>query len=135
VSAASLAGPFVDAIGLGKRYPNGVEGLGGVDLRVAPGEMVGLLGQSGSGKSTLLRLAGLALWPTAGTLRVLGEDVAGLRGARLRAMRRRIATIAQQHSLVPRASAGTWSGRAPAPGTRGTASGCAWRRARPSSTP
>src|SRR5687768_6428299 len=66
--------------------------------------MVGLLGESGSGKTTLLRLAGLALWPTAGTLRVLGGDVTGLRGARLRAMRRRIATIAQQHSLVPRAT-------------------------------
>ena len=51
--------------------------LDGVELRVAEGEIVGLLGRSGSGKSTLLRLiAGLA-FPTSGQVRYLGQPVSG----------------------------------------------------------
>ena len=100
-----MTAPLIEARGLIKRYPNGVEALRGVDLYVRPGEMVGLLGPSGAGKTTLLRLLGLAVWPTAGTLHVLGRDVTLLRGARLHAARRRIAAVAQQHSLVPRATA------------------------------
>ena len=95
----------VVAAGLGKRYLNGVEALRDLHLRIERGELVGLLGQSGSGKTTLLRLLAGAIWPTAGTLRVFGEDVATQRGARLRARRRRVATVAQQHSLVPHLSA------------------------------
>ena len=94
-----------EAAGLTKRYPNGADALRAVDLRVSRGEMVGLLGPSGAGKTTLLRLAGAAAWPTSGALRVLGEDVFSLRGGRLRALRRRVATIAQQHSLIPRVTA------------------------------
>ena len=94
----------VEAIDVGKRYANGVDGLRGVSLRVGRGEMVGLLGPSGSGKTTLLRLVAGAIWPTTGTLRVLGEDVWEQRGRRLRTWRRRVANIAQQHSLVPHVS-------------------------------
>ncbi len=94
-----------EAAGVSKRYPNGADALRAVDLRVSRGEMVGLLGPSGAGKTTLLRLAGAAAWPTSGTLRVLGEDVFSLHGRRLRALRGRVATIAQQHSLIPRVTA------------------------------
>ncbi len=103
---ATTGGALVfEAAGLSKRYPNGADALRAVDLRVSRGEMVGLLGPSGAGKTTLLRLAGAAAWPTSGALRVLGEDVFSLRGGRLRALRRRVATIAQQHSLIPRVTA------------------------------
>ena len=103
---APTSGALVfEAAGLSKRYPNGADALRAVDLRVSRGEMVGLLGPSGAGKTTLLRLAGAAAWPTSGALRVLGEDVFSLRGGRLRALRRRVATIAQQHSLIPRVTA------------------------------
>ncbi len=92
------------AAGLGKRYGNGVEALRNLDVQIQQGEMVGLLGPSGSGKTTLLRLLAGAVWPTSGTLHVFGEDVATQRGVRLRARRRRVAAVAQQHGLVPHLS-------------------------------
>lgn len=97
--------PTIQAQGLEKQYANGVHALRGISLEVFPGEMVGLVGSSGSGKTTLLRLLNGSLRPTAGSLCVLGEDLAALRGRRLRHLRASVATIAQQPGLVPRTSA------------------------------
>ncbi|MFH1572274.1 MAG: ABC transporter ATP-binding protein [Gemmatimonadota bacterium] len=75
----------VAAAGVGKRFPDGLEALAGVDLQVRRGEFVALLGPSGCGKSTVLRLvAGLAR-ATAGTLAVCGlpPEVARRQGLRL----------------------------------------------------
>ncbi|WP_433273802.1 phosphonate ABC transporter ATP-binding protein [Pseudonocardia xinjiangensis] len=72
-----------------------------VDLTVEQGEVVVLLGRSGSGKSTLLRhLDGLER-PSAGVVEVLGEDIATLRPAALRALRGRVGMIFQRFELVP----------------------------------
>lgn len=61
--------------GLTLTYPNGTRALDAVDLSVAEGEFLAVLGPSGSGKSSLLRLiAGLAA-PTAGRIRMAGLDV------------------------------------------------------------
>ncbi len=63
--------------GLRKRYGKGdtsVEALKGVDMQVAPGDVVGLVGPSGSGKSTLLKCLGAVIEPTAGRMS-LGEEV------------------------------------------------------------
>jgi ABC-type glutathione transport system ATPase component len=63
--------------------------LSGVDLRIWPGEIVGLVGETGSGKTTLARaIVGLAK-PAAGQVRVEGTLTSGLRGTELRAQRRR----------------------------------------------
>ena len=65
---------------LRKRYGEGdtaVEALKDVNMTVAPGEVVGLIGPSGSGKSTLLKCLGAVIEPSAGTM-TLGEEVTGI---------------------------------------------------------
>jgi ABC-2 type transport system ATP-binding protein len=56
---------------LSKRY-GGTLALDGVDLRVAPGRVAGLLGPNGSGKTTLIKLANGLLTPTSGEIRICG---------------------------------------------------------------
>ncbi|WP_369139045.1 ATP-binding cassette domain-containing protein [Modestobacter versicolor] len=75
-----------------------------VSLELSAGEVVGVVGESGSGKSTLARTLVRLLRPEAGTVRYRGEDVAGLRGDRLRAYRRDVQMVFQDpySSLNPR---------------------------------
>ena len=81
--------------------------LRGVDLDVAPGEAVALLGPSGSGKSTLLTILAGLIRPSAGTVRVAGHDVALLSERDLLAFRRtRLGIMLQgtSRNLLPYAS-------------------------------
>ena len=78
-----------------------VQALNGVTLQVNPGEQIALLGQSGAGKTTLFRLLNGTLRPTAGSVLFDGSNTTSLSNRGLRAMRRRVGTIYQQHHLVP----------------------------------
>jgi putative ABC transport system ATP-binding protein len=73
-----------------------------VDLTVAPGEFVAIVGPSGSGKSSLLAVAGALVRPTRGDVRVAGQDLGAL-GARDRARVRRegIGFVFQSGNLLP----------------------------------
>jgi lipoprotein-releasing system ATP-binding protein len=97
------------ARGLEKSYgtPAGeVRVLCGVDLEVAVGEMVAIVGASGVGKSTLLHVLGTLDRPDAGTLRVAGESVLELAEARQCAFRSRtLGFVFQFHHLLPEFSA------------------------------
>jgi putative ABC transport system ATP-binding protein len=93
--------------GLKKRYGAGdtaVDALRGVDMRVAPGEVVGLVGPSGSGKTTLLKCLGAVIEPSAGRM-TLGEQVIyenGWKIGDLRALRRdKIGFVFQAPYLIP----------------------------------
>jgi putative ABC transport system ATP-binding protein len=79
-----------------------VHALRAVDLRVAPGELVAVMGPSGSGKSTLLTLAGGLDSPTSGAVLVEGIELASLSRTALGALRRRsIGYVFQDFNLVP----------------------------------
>ena len=80
-----------------------VHALRDVDLDIAHGDYVALMGPSGSGKSTLLNVLGLLDRPTAGNYRLSGEDVTSFddrQQAEVR--RRRIGFVFQSFHLVPR---------------------------------
>ena len=93
--------------GLTKRYGEGdtaVDALKGVDMQVAPGEVVGLIGPSGSGKSTLLKCLGAVIEPTAGRM-TLGDQVIYDNGWKIRDLRElrrdRIGFVFQAPYLIP----------------------------------
>jgi phosphonate transport system ATP-binding protein len=75
-----------------------------VDLDVAAGERVAVVGPSGAGKTTLLRVLNLGLRPDGGSYALDGRDAAALRGRERRLARTKIATIHQQHDVVGRLS-------------------------------
>ncbi len=83
-SASGTGGvPALRVRGLVHVYPEGTRALDGVDLDVAPGELVAIVGQNGSGKSTLVRHLNGLLRPTEGSVEVLGDDASRLRVAAL----------------------------------------------------
>ena len=90
---------------LTKTYPSGegeVPALRGVDLTVATGEFVCIMGQSGSGKSTLLTILGGMCHPTAGTVAVDGTTLYGLDDDGLADFRARtFGFVFQSFHLVP----------------------------------
>ncbi|GAU81813.1 glutamine transport ATP-binding protein GlnQ [Bosea sp. BIWAKO-01] len=97
------ADPIVAIDGLRKSFGN-VEVLRGVDLRVGKGEAVVIVGSSGSGKSTCLRCINRLEEPTAGTIRVGGEEVTGAK-VDLNLLRRRIGMVFQGINLYPHKTA------------------------------
>jgi lipoprotein-releasing system ATP-binding protein len=95
--------------GLRRVYETGhgpLEVLRSVDLDVAPGEIVGLVGPSGSGKSSLLHAAGLLERPSAGSVTIEGRDCGALDDrARTRIRLETIGFVYQFHHLLPEFSA------------------------------
>ncbi len=66
----------IEAHGLKKTYPGGVEAVKGIDFEVSEGEVFGLLGPNGAGKSTTVGMLTTTIVPTAGAARLAGYDVA-----------------------------------------------------------
>jgi len=103
----TVAGYGIRVEGLHKVFGSGdtaVRALSGVDLAVAPGEVIGLIGPSGSGKTTLLKCLGAVIEPTGGRM-TLGEEVIYDQGWRIpdrRALRRdKIGFVFQAPYLIP----------------------------------
>ncbi|MDQ3548203.1 MAG: amino acid ABC transporter ATP-binding protein [Chloroflexota bacterium] len=80
------------------------EVLRGIDLEIAAGEVVCIIGPSGSGKSTLLRCMNLLERPTNGTVYLFDDEITA-RAANLPAIRRRVGMVFQQFNLFPHMSA------------------------------
>lgn len=99
--------PLLDAQALSKHYPVGggrrgatLHAVDAVDLRIAPGECVGLVGESGCGKSTLVRLLARLIDPTSGRILLDGDDTTAVSQARFVTMpaRARIQVVFQDPS-------------------------------------
>ncbi|KKM62359.1 hypothetical protein LCGC14_1522450 [marine sediment metagenome] len=102
--------PVLRLSGIDKAYnpglPNEVNVLRGIDLTVAPGEVVALVAPSGAGKSTLLHIAGLLDTPDSGKVEIAGTDMTGESDRKRTGVRRRdVGFIYQFHHLLPEFSA------------------------------
>jgi ABC-2 type transport system ATP-binding protein len=100
-----MLAPVIHARGLARTFrkrKQEVHAVVGVDLDVAPGEIVGFLGPNGAGKTTTLRMLTTLLEPTAGTATVAGCDLI----TDPVGVRRRIGYVSQSGSTAPEARAG-----------------------------
>jgi polar amino acid transport system ATP-binding protein len=103
VQVRPAAAPLLHIRGLRKSF-GATEVLHGIDLAVAPGELVFIIGPSGSGKSTLLRCCNRLEEPTGGAIVFEGHDILAP-GTDLNAMRRRIGMVFQSFNLYPHLNA------------------------------
>jgi lipoprotein-releasing system ATP-binding protein len=94
---------LLELSGITKQYEGTEESvLAEVDLCVAAGDMVGIVGPSGSGKSTLLNIIGTLDQPSAGAVRLDGRDALALNDKQLATLRNeRIGFVFQLHHLLP----------------------------------
>jgi putative ABC transport system ATP-binding protein len=100
-----MSDPIISIRGLRKVYRVGevdVEALRGVDLDVPKGEFLSVVGPSGSGKSTLFHIVGGLTPPTAGSVRVGGEDLTALTDAgRTKLRQHSVGIVFQKFNLLP----------------------------------
>jgi lipoprotein-releasing system ATP-binding protein len=88
-----------------KNY-GGLQVLKGINLHIAPAEVVSIVGASGAGKTTLLQILGTLDKPDGGSIRIAGEEVTSLKQRALAAFRNRhIGFVFQFHQLLPEFSA------------------------------
>ncbi len=101
-----LSKTYVDRGWLTKRRE--VHAATDVNLEVRRGQTLGIVGESGSGKSTVARCVVRLIDPTAGEIRLSGEDIASLSSPRLRPLRRKVQIVFQDpyRSLNPRRKVG-----------------------------
>ena len=91
----------IEANGLRKIYPGGVEAVKGIDFEVSDGEVFGLLGPNGAGKSTTVGMLTTTIVPTGGTARLAGHDV-----ARSPLLARSVSSVVFQEAVVDRSLSG-----------------------------
>ena len=95
--------------GFFRRQVGAVQAVDGVSFDVLRGETLGIVGESGCGKSTTARLLLRLMEPTAGSISFEGEEIAYIKGAELKALRREMQMIFQDpySSLNPRKTVGS----------------------------
>ena len=104
-----MSSPIIEARDLRKVYRVGdvdVQALRGVNLQVARGEFLAVVGPSGSGKSTLFHVLGGLTSPTSGAVSIDGQDITHMtEGQRTELRRKRVGFVFQKYNLLPTLSA------------------------------
>jgi len=104
-----IAEPIIKVRGLTKVYRVGdveVHALRGIDLDIARGEFVAIVGASGSGKSTLFHILGGLTPPTSGTVIIDGKDLSGMSNKQRTDLRKStVGFVFQKYNLLPTLSA------------------------------
>src|SRR6266702_3905397 len=110
VKTAASAEAIIQVRGLTKVYHVGdveVHALRGVDLDIARGEFVAIVGPSGSGKSTLFHILGGLMPPTSGTVTINGRDLVTMTDAQRTDLRKTtVGFVFQKYNLLPTLTAG-----------------------------
>jgi putative ABC transport system ATP-binding protein len=105
MSDAGVSEAMIQVSGLTKVYHVGdveVHALRGVDLEIAKGEFVAIVGASGSGKSTLFHILGGLTPPTAGTVKIAGRDLLGMTNDERTNLRKTtVGFVFQKYNLLP----------------------------------
>ena len=96
--------PVLKFVNVNKYYNNNVHALHNINLEIAAGEFISVIGPSGSGKSTLLRTVNRLIDVSDGKICLDGENITSIGGKKLRAVRRKVGMIFQNYNLVYRLS-------------------------------
>lgn len=96
---------MIKFVNVSKVYPNGAVALEDVNLEIATGEFVTIIGPSGAGKTTLSKLLLGEEAPTEGTVLFENSDISALSRTDLTTLRRRIGTVFQEFRLLPNKTA------------------------------
>ena len=96
--------PVLKFVNVNKYYNNNVHALHNINLEIAAGEFISVIGPSGSGKSTLLRTVNRLIDVSDGEICLDGENITSIGGKKLRAVRRKVGMIFQNYNLVYRLS-------------------------------
>lgn len=92
--------PVIEISHLTKKYKNATP-LKDLNCTIRYGEVISIIGPSGTGKSTLLRCINRLETPTAGSIKVFGEEIAGIKQSKLSSVRCRMGMVFQSFNLFP----------------------------------
>lgn len=84
-----------------KKYPNGVQAVDGINIKIKPGEFVYVVGPSGAGKSTFIKMMYREEKPTSGSIIIDGVNLSKLKEKRVPILRRNIGVVFQDFKLLP----------------------------------
>ncbi|UAL46995.1 cell division ATP-binding protein FtsE [Sutcliffiella horikoshii] len=84
-----------------KKYPNGVQAVDGINIRIKAGEFVYVVGPSGAGKSTFIKMMYREEKPTSGNIVIDGVNLSKLKESKVPLLRRNIGVVFQDFKLLP----------------------------------
>ncbi|RHW37355.1 cell division ATP-binding protein FtsE [Neobacillus notoginsengisoli] len=83
-----------------KKYPNGVTAMNGIDVKIAKGEFVYVVGPSGAGKTTFIKMMYREEAPTSGSILINGINIAKLKNKKVPIFRRNLGVVFQDYKLL-----------------------------------